>query len=589
MPIDQITRFARDEEGGAAIFVSLSLTILIGFVALGVDVASLYRDRAHLQAVSDLTAVGAMARSDTAQARATLVMARNGASPEALETLQTGRFLRNPELAAQDRFTALPAGSAGVNAVRVVLEEDAALHFSRIFTEETHISLNRTALATRTGAASFSLDSHLVHLHGVDLNGALTQSFGASAAINLGAMQALAEVEINLGALLAALDALSGRTARNPAEVLNATTTGADLVAALQTILPGNLAPALGGLGDAAGSSSFQVATLVGGIDTDLGLTATDFLSEIEIAALDVIRALVSGGNVGDHIDLNVDVDVAGILDVQNELIADEPPAESGWIALGEEGVQLHRAALRMKTDITVQPDLLGSLGAGVQIAQINVPLYTELAGSSATLEQLSCSVTAPQGIAARFSTAQTPLHPTNGTSVAALYLGALPDGPGPVDPADLGFADLVTVNIVIALPLLPDLVISGLTIQGRSHVRIGSAQTDTVSFTHAEVAAGATIKTYGSQALISTAVSDLLASSNTELRVKPGQSGLVSGLAAPVVDNLLTLLPAQLLSALAGPVDAVLDAGLAAAGVQVGAGELTLTGHHCEPIRLVR
>ncbi len=32
-----------------------------------------------------------------------------------------------------------------------------------------------------------------------------------------------------------------------------------------------------------------------------------------------------------------------------------------------------------------------------------------------------------------------------------------------------------------------------------------------------------------------------------------------------------------------------MLDATLADAGLKLGAGELTLIGHHCEPIRLVR
>lgn len=247
---------------------------------------------------------------------------------------------------------------------------------------------------------------------------------------------------------------------------------------------------------------------------------------------------------------------------------------------------------MNVQTDITVDPTILGNLGIGVQATRIHLPLVAELAGATATLEEIGCSVTNPQAVATSFSTAPTALHPQNGTAVAALYLGSLPedaDTAGGIDPADLGFADLLEVTLVIDLPLLPDVTIAGLTLQARSHATAGRAQAETVRFTHEEIAAGTTTKTYGSGDLLSTAITDLLSPANTELRVKPGQEGLVSGLAAPLVADLLTLLPTRFLSALAGPIDAVLDGALDAAGLQMGAGELTLTGHHCEPIRLVQ
>ncbi|WP_146180777.1 hypothetical protein [Thalassorhabdomicrobium marinisediminis] len=135
----------------------------------------------------------------------------------------------------------------------------------------------------------------------------------------------------------------------------------------------------------------------------------------------------------------------------------------------------------------------------------------------------------------------------------------------------------------------MPDIVIPGLTLQARSTTRVGASQAQSVSFTHADVANASTVKTFGSGALLSSAVGDLLSPANTELRIKPGQEGLISALAAPVVNGVLAALPSALLTGLTAPVDAVLDATLSSLGVQLGAGELTLTGHHCEPIRLVR
>ena len=104
LPTDPLAPFVNDEEGSVAITVSLLLIVLLGFVALGVDVASLYRERAQLQSVSDLTAMSAMAAPQDAVNRANYVLARNAKSLESLETMQTGRFLRNPAVAPKDRI-----------------------------------------------------------------------------------------------------------------------------------------------------------------------------------------------------------------------------------------------------------------------------------------------------------------------------------------------------------------------------------------------------------------------------------------------------------------------------------------------------
>ena len=61
MLIDRIKQFAAAEDGAVAVIVSLLMTVLMGFVALGVDVAWLYGERAKLQSFADLSAISAMA------------------------------------------------------------------------------------------------------------------------------------------------------------------------------------------------------------------------------------------------------------------------------------------------------------------------------------------------------------------------------------------------------------------------------------------------------------------------------------------------------------------------------------------------
>ena len=588
---DRIARFRRDESGVVAIIVSLMLTVLFGFVALGVDVAALYRDSARLQAASDLGAMSAVADASAAQDRAIDAITKNDRAASTLTELQTGRYFRNPAIPRTERFMPLDDDTDVVNAAQVTLSDASPLHFAQIFSGTPTVDLSRTAMATRTGAASFSLNSHLADLDPAALDAVLTAEYGVGAAIGVGDLALLADARVNLGTLLDTLDGLSGGTSRNPAEVLNRVTTADTLLDALAAELPPALAGSLAGLASAAAGQQVDVAAVIGGIDTRLGLTATDFLVEIDVTALDIVKAVVASEDI-NAASLGLDLDVAGIVGVDAQLTAGEPPAQSGWVVLGEEGVQLHRAAARLGLDIDADPGLLTGLAAEVTATDLHVPLYVELAGATATLDEISCSASRPSDPAVSFLVSHTPLHPENGTAVAALYLGTLPAGTSataPVDPASLGFADLLTVRIAIPVPLLPDLVLADLVVQARSHVAVGRSNTDRITFTHGDVASGDTVRSFGSELLVTNAVSTLLSSETTEIRIKPDQQGLVTGLAAPVVNTLLANLPAQLLAALTTPVDGVVDSVLASVGLELGSGELTLTGHHCELIRLVQ
>ncbi|MCX7561610.1 pilus assembly protein TadG-related protein [Sulfitobacter sp. F26204] len=586
------TSFAREESGAVAVIVSLLLTVLIGFVALGVDVAALYRERAKLQSDGDLAAMSSVIDTDSANARAIHALGQNDRGSETLNTLQTGRFLRNPEVAREDRFTPLPAGSPGINSVFLTLQDDAPLHFAKIFTDEDTLQLTRSSTAIRTGAASFSLNSNIIRLDEGGLNSLLSETLGAEVSLTAGEIEMLADAEVNIGDLLNDLDQRIGNAARNPAAILDAQTNAGQVLASLQSLLPSSVAGLIGEIASGGASFGLPIEAIIGGIDTELGLTAIEFASEIELSALDIVQAVASSKAYQLEMGLSADVSVPGVTSVTTRLAAGEPPARSGWVALGEEDVQLHRAAVRLETNIDLVPDLLGDLGVGISATRLNVPLYVEVAGATATLDEINCASPETEAVATRFTTDSTPLSPENGTSVAALYLGAINEdmfNSGPIAPSSVDFADILDVTLRIELPLLPDIVIAGVTIQARSNVALGQSQTEEITFTRAEVKAGNTTKYFGSGDLLSSGISSLLSPANTELRVKPGQEGLISGLAAPLVTTLLAVLPGQLLTTLAGPLDTVVDSALNSLGIRLGEGELELTGHHCELVRLVQ
>ncbi|WP_037227823.1 TadG family pilus assembly protein [Roseobacter sp. GAI101] len=594
MPTDAKTlaSFTRDEGGAVAVVVALLLTVLLGFVALGVDVASLYRERASLQADSDMVAMSAMTDTDAATDRALYALGQNGRHSEALATLTVGRFLRNPEVPRGERFTPLAPGTPGINAVAVTLKDAAPLHFAKIFTPQSKVALTRNATAIRTGAASFSLDSNILRLDLADLNAALSDSFGTSVTLSVLDMDILSRTSVNMGDLLTEVSSLMGSTARNPAAILDARTDVGTVITAIRNMLPPAASGSLDSIAAGAGLREIPLAAVIGGIDSALGLTAVEFASHIDISALDVVAALAVSHDYTHPVSGAADVAISGVLSTTTQLAAGEPPARSGWVALGEKGVQLHRAALRLKTDVAFTPDLLGGLGAGVSVTRLDLPVYVEGAGATATLEEINCTYGDADATAARFSTAPTPLNPENGTSVAALYLGKLDDAAfnsGPIAPSDLDFADILDLSLRIDLPLLPDIVIDGITVQARSHVALGASQVETISFSMDDVRSNRTTRGFSSGDLQTTGIASLLSPDRTEIRIKPGQEGLITGAAAILVETALAALPNRLLTGLTGPLDAAVGSALDSAGLHLGEGALTLTGHHCELVRLVQ
>lgn len=593
MPIDALTRFRRDECGGVVIIVALCLTVLFAFVAIGVDIASLYRDRARLQTQSDLVALGTAADLRDADARMGAMLAGNGLGADALREVQYGRFLRNPAIPREERFIPLGQNAPGVNAVSLSLGADAPIYFASVLTEENSVTVAGHATATRTGAASFSLGGRLLRVAPGALNGQLSQAFGVNLELSAYQYQVLADAELSFGDLRAALAARIGFEALNPVTILDETVPANSVIAALSDVLPPGLASHLGDLAALPPGLVFEVGDLLSAADPDLGLTLTGFMEALPVSALDVVLAMADSVTRDVALSVETDIAVAGLVALDLEVMMQEPPAQSGWIEMGETGTTLHSAAMRARADLDLAPDLLGTLGAGVSATRLTLPIYVELAGATATLTDLACGGVSPDDIVAAFDTAQTPLSPLAGSSVAALYLGefdALEFGSSaPLDPADLGFADILDLSISIDLPLLPDIEVGLLTLQARSVAQVGQSRTEEILFTRRDLDTGDLTRGFGSGDLLQTGINGLLSPANTEIRVKPGQAGLLGAVVGPVVDGVLALLPDRLLSTLAAPVDGVLDGALQAAGLELGAGELTLTGHHCEVVQLVQ
>ena len=591
MRIDFMSRFRSNEDGAVAVIVALMLVMLMGFVALGVDTASLFRERHKLQTVADLAALSAVPDPESAAARVTTSKTRNNAASVQTTEIVKGRYLRNPAIPREARFTPLPDGAAGINAVALRLQRDAPLSFAQILTEDDHVTLERAAMAARTGAVSFSLDSAIAQLDGAALNALLSGAFSASVDISLADQNLLAAMTLSAGDLFQALASQTGFNGTNPADILTQPVTASQVLAALQNVGGGPGAAVLAGL-SSRDEAPFQVSDIVGGIDTDLGLTVVDFLNGLEVSVLDVLTGVASQTVAGQSLDLALDAEVTGLLSQEASLVAGEPPARSSWVAMGEEGVVLHRAAVRVALETEAEPTILGPLLNGVTATRVHLPIYLEVAGATARLDRMSCSEDRSKA-AAVFSTAPTPLNPATGTSIAALHVGTLP-GLGTsaavgIDPAEIGFADILDLDITIPLPLLPDITVGPITVQMRSAVQIGQSSTQELIFTRGDIEDGRRTQSFGSEDVLTSSVNSLLSPERTEIRIKPGQTSVLTGVSASLVNTLLSILPERLATGLAGPVDGVVNAALQAMGSDLGVGNLTVEALHCERAQLVQ
>lgn len=585
-----LKRFRAETDGAVAVIVALTLVMLMGFVALGIDTASLYRERHKLQTVTDLAALSAVPDPTAARDRAAVAKTTNGLPDAAVEEVILGRYLRNPALPAGARFSPLPEGAPGINAVSVRLRNDAPLSFGRILTDEDHVTLRSTAMAARTGAISFSLDSGLAQFDGAVLASLLTSTYSSSVQLSAADVTVLAETQISVGDILAVLASELGFSNANPAEILNQSATPAQVLAAMRQLAP-DLERTLDAL-TGAESETLIIAEIVGGLDTELGLTVLELVDSLDVSALDLLMAVAGATRSGDPMTLDTQAAVPGLLTQSVTVTAAEPPAHSGWITMGEPGVTLSRAAMRLDLDTEFDPSLLAPLLTNVAATRLRVPVFLELAGATATLDRMSCNED-PSSRAAEFVTAPTPLDPSNGTAIAALYIGDLSGSDfartGRIAPSDLGYADVLEMHITIPVPLLPDIIVGPLTLQMRSSVTVGQSDTDRISFTRADIEAGRTQQSFGSETLLTSSVSDLLSADTTDIRFKPGQDGLVSQLSAGLLNSLESMLPGVIADTLTAPLDGVLDATLASLGIQVGAGVLTVEALHCERALLVR
>ncbi|MBU2865842.1 TadG family pilus assembly protein [Pacificibacter marinus] len=602
-----LQNYNADDSGAVVIIVALFLTVAVGFMAVGIDLGSLYFRQKALQTQADMAAVSAVltlyneGESEEYEAprdAATKTVMGNALSASALTELGYGRYDYDSSVFSEDRFTVGSLADIDVNAAKVQLSASAPLFFAKSFLNTDSTALSASATAARFDFASFSLGSRLLSLDTGEsvLDGLLGEALGTSIDLDVLDYNALLATQIDL---LTFSDALGNRIGATVGDYESILTSDIDLLdvagALLDTGLVSGSADVLTTILNGTVSTGLNTSDLIEIDDDNVSLQLEDILGGVSVNALDLLKASLDVVNANRIIEIDsLSLNLSNVLRTDLKLVVGEREAHSGWIKIGARGATLHTAQMRLKLELDLSPSLLSGLGTGVSVLSLRVPLYVEIASATATLTHLNCGAGDPDDTIATFDTGFDPFNGVTGTHLVELFIGefdapTFEDTTTPLDQDDLEPADFLDVSLSLVL-----IDIDLFTLQLKSYAAAGVSQLPTIEFLVSEI--GGAAKTIGSGDILNSTLNSLLDPDVLEINISNSSqsllSGLLSFLLAPVValvDGVLDVLPSKLLGALLTPLDAVLDGLFNTLGIGVGQGDLTLDDVSCGKVLLVQ
>lgn len=532
-----LQRFRRSGSGSVALTFCLALPVLIGATTFATDMGNLYLQRRGLQGTTDAAALAAATQPGKAQDIVRWLLDENG-HRNARFTLTFGSY--QADASGARRFTPQAGGSS----VRVEASKDIDLHFAGIF------GLTKQTVAARSDAArapivSLSAGSRLASAEPTLLNPLLTKLVGVPLDLKIADYSALLKSSLPLKPLLSGLaetlgespvDALLGNVLTKPLKI----SVVLDLLSR-QMDAKGDL-PAGAALRKMALQlkSSSATVTLGGALALDptlsqstLGRAATHLSSSISVSSL--VDALVD--QTRTHTAIETRIGLPPLLAQGVELLIGESQKDVRSMAVSD---GLPRIATdQVRARLSVQGGVPG-------LAEVKLPLELVVAGGTAEVVSATCSDKAWE------REVTVSVRP----GLARLSLG------------DWGSRRLAQANVTDRLA--PVLILPGA--QGVANVSIATPPR-TVTFRGDEIGSGAT-KSVDTKNLVSNLLASVLGETDIKLM------GLSLG---PLFDPIKPIL-----ETLAKPVDTILNAVLATAGVRVGELDIRVDDLACQQARII-
>ncbi|WP_245863701.1 TadG family pilus assembly protein [Caulobacter mirabilis] len=549
----RLRRFARDERGGIALIAAFSSALIIGFGALAIDMGSVYGQTRKLQGIADLAALAAARDMPNAQRAAQATAAANGWRGPLTVEVTSGKYKPNPAVAAANRFT---AGAAAPNAVRVKLSGKADIFFGQVFLGRSTVDISRSATAARAEMASFQLGSRLASLNGGVANSLLKGLTGSS--INLSVMDynQLLNTDVDLFKYLDLLRTELGLRGLSYEKVLQADVTTGKALQVLEKLLDDegkdSAALAVRQIAQAAGTATpaeLDKLISVGPYGPQSSVSGGQGAG-IAVSALDLTSATLQLAQEGRQVKLDIGTNVPGVASVDAWLAIGERPNNSTWLTVSsDDSVVIRTAQTRLYLDAKV-----GSGGLLAGIAQVNLPILVETASAEAKLQSLDCNN--------RIATLAVK------PSVGKLWIGQ-------IDRTKLNdFTHPMTVgSATIADTLLLD-------ITGSSQASIGGASWKSVSFNNNEIKAR-TLKSVQTDDIAGALIGTLIGNLDLDIDIL----GILS---LSLGNNAVIKVVGDLLTAVAAPLDGLLNTLTGILGVKVGEADVRVNGLRCKEAALV-
>lgn len=439
--------YARDHRGNVATIVAIVGGVFCALLAIVVDVGSIALKARQLQGTADLAALSAARDQDHAilAARAT---AHGNMGPAVAVAVTPGLYTPDRAIAPRERFTPDPVR---VNAVRVTLSNEAPLYFGRWILGRDSVPLTRTATAAISAEpprAMFSIGSRLARLDAGIANGVLSGLTGSEVSLSVMDYEALADADVSLLAFSDALATELGLEAGDYDSLLKREIAAGRALRVLEAVAGPQAGSGLSRLAEAARDVNVNLSDLIG---VEAG--AEDGLAgplDVSLSALDLATAMLEVGAGDRQVSLDLGAR-AGLADVDVSLAIGERPNHSSWITVTSTGSPVVRTAqARLYVKARTAQKLSG-------LAQVNLPILIELAGSEARLNAITCDPARAVELGVRPGLAKAtigaiderrladfkqPLVPARATLVSVAGLVSI-TGRAQVEAADQGFSPL--------------------------------------------------------------------------------------------------------------------------------------------------
>lgn len=532
-------RLLAERRAAAAVVVAGALPMLMGLAAVAIDIGMVQLERRRLQGVADAGALAAAQDLGAAQARTDALAAASPGRYPLRADAATGRYRGDAGLTPDQRFT---AGAADPDAVRVTVSSRVPTVFAAVFGTPA-VTVERRATARRLDTASIAIGSRLASLDGGVANALLGALTGGQVSLSVMDYRALAAAKVDLLPWLKVLGTDANLTALTYDEILAAELPAGTVLGSLSRNVTDPAARAALAALATASQGTIRLAEL---IDLgDLGRQGEGGAGLVRVSSLDLAGQVIQGSASTRQVALDLGAQVPGVARTRLWVAIGERPNRSPWIAVTRDRTPLIRTA---QARVYLEAKLAAAPLPGISLAQVELPLFVELASGEARLEAIDCGSPRSVDVAARPAPGQVAL--------------------ARVDPQALGTftAPVARSNARLLETLL-------LRVEGQATIDLGAAESFQTRRFDAQAIADGTPSTVRSSTPVGGIATSLAQNVNLDARLL----GLVPLPAEPVVRGV-----GSQLSLIAPVLDPVLMSVTGLLGVGVGEADLWVTGLRC-------